>query len=90
MTDTKGKLVDLSDSTCTDALHILPEVLELKNEIETIRRWFHAHLELLSKRLILQLRSLNFSNHMEFLRSTKGVPLPGLWPLYAEVKRDRV
>jgi len=41
--------VDIGESTCSDALSILPEVLALRTEIVSTRRWFHANPELAFK-----------------------------------------
>lgn len=44
-----SNFVDIRDSTCKDAINVLPEVLSLQAEIESTRRWFHAHPELAYK-----------------------------------------
>lgn len=38
--------LDISNSTSTDAIRVLPEVLAMKDELIENRRWFHAHPEL--------------------------------------------
>lgn len=38
--------IDINESTCSSDLNILNEVLEIRDEINTNRRWFHEHPEL--------------------------------------------
>lgn len=38
--------MDLFNSTCVDAVSILPEVASLFDEVVQTRRWFHSHPEL--------------------------------------------